>query len=34
LARRKVFLGLADFGALQVADLGREPLDRGNAESI
>ena len=28
LARREIFLGLEHFGALQVADLGRQPLDR------
>ena len=29
LAGREIFLGLEHFGALQVADFGRQPLDRG-----
>ncbi len=29
LAGREIFLGLEHLGALQVADLGRQPLDRG-----
>ncbi len=29
LPGREIFLGLAQFGALQMADLGRQPLDAG-----
>ncbi len=33
LAGREIFLGLEHLGPLQVADLGREPLDRGGDDS-